>query len=153
MHSMDAIAAMRPRPTTAVGNGRDSEGLNGYVVTPNFFQVLGASAAFGRTFREGDGIVNGASVAVLSHALWARRYGTDSTLFAGIGRKMLPELLSARSCSKVGFVGVETSVCIVPVQTRPSCMFSGARSFKVFTPSISRIDVKLLSALDPSRSV
>ncbi|MEP6834947.1 MAG: ABC transporter permease [Gemmatimonas sp.] len=80
MHSFDAIAAMRPRPATVVGNGGPPEGLSAYVVTPNFFQVLGANAAYGRTFRDGDGIANGASLVVLSHALWTRRYGADTSL-------------------------------------------------------------------------
>ena len=80
MRSFDAIAAMRPRSATVVGNGRDPEGLSAYLVTPNFFQLLGVNAERGRTFRDGDGVVNGELVVVLSHALWSRRYGADSTL-------------------------------------------------------------------------
>ena len=51
-------------------------------VTPNFFQLLGASVALGRDFVESDGTPvvapnRAPTVAILSHEYWQRRYGGD----------------------------------------------------------------------------
>ncbi|HEX8722317.1 MAG TPA: ABC transporter permease [Pyrinomonadaceae bacterium] len=55
-----------------------SERVWGYLVTGNYFEVLGARAARGRTFTpEEDRAPLSAPVAVLSHACWLRRFGGD----------------------------------------------------------------------------
>jgi putative ABC transport system permease protein len=46
-------------------------------VSGNFFRVLGASAALGRTIDPGDDNLGKPNTAVLSHALWQRRFGSD----------------------------------------------------------------------------
>ena len=46
-------------------------------VSGNFFSVLGASAALGRTIDPGDDNLGKPNTAVLSHALWQRRFGSD----------------------------------------------------------------------------
>ncbi|MEP6764000.1 MAG: ABC transporter permease [Gemmatimonadaceae bacterium] len=78
--SMDAIAAIRPTPATTIGNGADPEQLTAYAVTPNLFDVLGVSAARGRTFRADEGALNGALFVILSDALWKRRFGADTSI-------------------------------------------------------------------------
>jgi putative ABC transport system permease protein len=45
--------------------------------TGNFFSVLGAHAALGRTFVDAETWRTGQSVAVLSHHLWRDRFGSD----------------------------------------------------------------------------
>ena len=45
-------------------------------VTPNLFQVLGVTPALGRDFTPSDAN-QGASVAIVSHAAWTRRFGRD----------------------------------------------------------------------------
>ena len=45
--------------------------------TGNFFAVLGARAALGRTFTDAETWRTGQSVAVLSHRLWRDRFGSD----------------------------------------------------------------------------
>lgn len=45
-------------------------------VTPGFFDVLGVRAAHGRLFT-GEEVARGHAVAVISHALWQRRWGGD----------------------------------------------------------------------------
>ena len=52
-------------------------------VTPNFFEVLGAPAALGRTLTESDGVAPNNRVLVLSHALWVAHFGADP---AAVGR-------------------------------------------------------------------
>lgn len=57
--------------------------INGAMVTPNFFQVLGAPAVVGRVFTPAD--ANAGPTVVLSHALWLRAFGGDSTV---VGRRV-----------------------------------------------------------------
>jgi len=52
---------------------------NTAVVSGNFFPTLGMRATFGRTLMEGDDVVGGDAI-VISHALWLRAFGGDSTV-------------------------------------------------------------------------
>ena len=52
---------------------------NTAVVSGNFFTTLGMRAALGRTLMESDDVVGGAAI-VISHALWLRAFGGDSTV-------------------------------------------------------------------------
>lgn len=69
-------------------SGRErSDRVNGYMVTANYFDVLGATPVLGRGFLPGeDRIGAGANVAVLSHAFWKRRFGGDPS---ALGRTLL----------------------------------------------------------------
>lgn len=46
-------------------------------VSGDFFPLVGAPAAMGRTLRPDDERVNGGRVAVMSHGTWVRRFGAD----------------------------------------------------------------------------
>ncbi|HEY5416254.1 MAG TPA: ABC transporter permease [Gemmatimonadaceae bacterium] len=52
---------------------------NTAVVSGNFFTTLGMRATFGRTLMESDDVVGGDAI-VISHALWLRAFGGDSTV-------------------------------------------------------------------------
>ncbi len=54
-------------------------------VSVPFFDVLGAAPLLGRTFRPDDDAPKAARVVILSHRLWASRFGGDSGV---IGRRM-----------------------------------------------------------------
>jgi putative ABC transport system permease protein len=58
------------------GDG-DPEQLRGAFVTTNFFDVLGAAPALGRTFRPEDGAPGAAPTVLLGWDLFQRRYGGD----------------------------------------------------------------------------
>jgi putative ABC transport system permease protein len=49
-------------------------------VSPAYFDVLGAAAALGRTLQAGDDVPGRDRVVVISHTLWASRFGSDPTL-------------------------------------------------------------------------
>jgi macrolide transport system ATP-binding/permease protein len=67
-----------------VGTGGASERVSGAVVSGNYFGVLGVRASLGRLLvPTDDDEPGGEPVAVLSHALWERRFGADS---ATVGR-------------------------------------------------------------------
>jgi putative ABC transport system permease protein len=64
-------------------DGDMPERVQAYHVTPNTFLLLGVSAARGRTFEEAD---RDATVAVISHGLWQRRFGGDPSI---VGRRLV----------------------------------------------------------------
>jgi predicted permease len=60
------------------GGQSEPEQLQASMVSPNFFDVLGVKAYRGRFFYPDEGKKLGADpVVILSHALWARRFGSD----------------------------------------------------------------------------
>jgi len=64
--------------TAALTGESDPEQLRVGLVTPNFFSLLGADAARGRTFSADDESQAAPRAILLSSALWKRRYGADS---------------------------------------------------------------------------
>jgi putative ABC transport system permease protein len=73
MHdAFSAVAAVEARAWTMQANGEGVR-LPGRAVTPEFFQVFGASPALGRFFNADDG----AQSLVLSHAMWQTQFGGD----------------------------------------------------------------------------
>ncbi len=71
---------------TALTGDRDPQQLRIGRVTPDFFTVLGAEAARGRTFRAGDDAGGAPPTILLSDAIWRRRFGGDPTV---VGRRIL----------------------------------------------------------------
>ncbi|HXV65397.1 MAG TPA: ABC transporter permease [Vicinamibacteria bacterium] len=73
----DDVAAMRVIPAHMNRNGAKMR-LWGYLVTGNYFDLLGVSASRGRLFSRGDDLTPGAHpVVVLSYASWQRRFAGD----------------------------------------------------------------------------
>jgi putative ABC transport system permease protein len=63
------------------GGQTEPKQLNGYLVSANFFDVLGVRAFRGRTFFPDEDKKSGAnSVLVMSYSLWTRRFGADPNL-------------------------------------------------------------------------
>jgi predicted permease len=70
--------------STLTGHG-EPERLSGVPVSENFFQVLGVQPAFGRLFTADECTWNGPKAALLSHALWERRFASDPAI---VGRSL-----------------------------------------------------------------
>jgi predicted permease len=67
--------------TTLTLTGADeAERLRGAYVTDNYFDTLGVEARAGRTLRADDSTPGAAPVAVISHRLWQRRFGGESSV-------------------------------------------------------------------------
>jgi putative ABC transport system permease protein len=60
--------------------GDRAELLSGAKVTPDFFRVFGISPLLGRNFRQEDSVPGHEQVIILSHELWARRFGSDPAI-------------------------------------------------------------------------
>jgi putative ABC transport system permease protein len=74
--SFTAVAAFTTEAFTLTGRG-DPEQFRGARVSWNFFDILGVQPALGRTFTPEEDKPGGDQVALISHALWARRFGSD----------------------------------------------------------------------------
>src|SRR5262245_36198818 len=78
------IAATQPGNLTISSDGEPEE-LPGRKVTANLWTVLGVQPMLGRVFTE-DEDTRGARVAVISYALWQRRFGASPD---GLGHKIM----------------------------------------------------------------
>jgi putative ABC transport system permease protein len=79
-HSFSGIAAFGSQGLNLSG-GTEPERLRGTRVTQNFFQVLGTTPTLGRTFTAQEMQLGSHRVAILSNALWQRRFaGSPSAL-------------------------------------------------------------------------
>ncbi len=74
MPSMASATAFTDEQISITG-GAEPERLGGAVVTWSFFEVVGAPLIAGRGFTRAEGEPGADRVAVLSHALWQRRFG------------------------------------------------------------------------------
>ena len=102
----DGLYAYRFAPLSVSHDGA-SERMWGYLVTGNYFEVLGVEAALGRALTPEDDRTAGAHpVAVLSHESWRRRFGADPGV---VGRTLV---VNGRGYTVVGvlpqgFAGTE----------------------------------------------
>src|ERR1019366_911446 len=76
-HVFADMAATKGASANLTADGPPEQVL-GRAVTPNFFDVLGVQPMAGRMFT-GEEDRTGAQVAVISYALWQRRYAADTT--------------------------------------------------------------------------
>lgn len=83
-HAFEASAVFKVWRPTLVGNAEPVR-LSGQRVGAGFFRALGVVPALGRDFQESDDQAKGPNVAVLSDALWRRRFAADRAI---IGRSI-----------------------------------------------------------------
>jgi putative ABC transport system permease protein len=80
-HTFDQFAAMTSFPISANLTGAgEPERLAASGVTGNFFQALGVPPELGRTFQLENEHSGSDQVAVISHALWQQRFGSDRAI-------------------------------------------------------------------------
>ena len=77
--SFTGVAAFTTEDFTLTGRG-DPEQFRGARVSWNFFDILGVRPVLGRTFLPEEDKPGGDSVALVSHALWARRFASDPSI-------------------------------------------------------------------------
>ncbi|HEX8149358.1 MAG TPA: ABC transporter permease [Pyrinomonadaceae bacterium] len=81
--SFEDVAAVDQRTYDLTGRGGEPEKILGFGVTSNFFPLLGAEAALGRTLLPEEDKPGAHRVAVLSHGLWQRRFGGERSAVGG----------------------------------------------------------------------
>jgi putative ABC transport system permease protein len=89
------MAALSWRSLSLTGDG-EPERVSAYGVTSNLFPLLGVQPALGRNFLPEEESPGASNVAILSHALWQRRYGGDHAV---IGRDIT---LNGRNHTVIG---------------------------------------------------
>ena len=79
--TLSGVAAYRYAPV-ALSRTQDEipSFVGAWVVSGNFFAVLGVPPALGRSFRDDEDRPGAAAVVVISHALWERRFGSDPSV-------------------------------------------------------------------------
>src|SRR5262249_19576825 len=77
--SLESIAAWTTFPRNLAHNGV-AERLEGILVSPNFFDCLGVKMNLGRDFLPQDAREEQAQAAIISDALWRRRFGSDPNI-------------------------------------------------------------------------
>jgi putative ABC transport system permease protein len=80
-----AGAAAFERQSFVLTGGEEPEQLSGVAASASLFSVLGVHTALGRTFVESEDVAGNDRVVVLSHGLWARRFGADPAV---VGRRL-----------------------------------------------------------------
>jgi putative ABC transport system permease protein len=75
--SFAALAAVRPRTVVLPEDDGGGERLAAVEVTPSYFEVAGVAPRLGRGIGPADAEPGAPPVAVLTHELWARRFGAD----------------------------------------------------------------------------
>ena len=90
-----AASFTMPLPVNLTGNG-EPERLTSAGVTGNYFDALGVKPMLGRTFVLENEKPGNDEVAVLSYALWQRRFGGDSNI---VNKTVV---LDGRACQVIG---------------------------------------------------
>ena len=83
--AFESFAVMRTFRPTMTALDQAPERLDGQHVTHRYFEVVGVAPVLGRTFRAADDQLNGPLVAILSDALWRRRFDADPAI---VGREI-----------------------------------------------------------------
>jgi putative ABC transport system permease protein len=115
--SFDGLAFIRGQTVILATPEGPEQVVAGYV-SPEFFRVVGSAPALGRGFTADEKRAGGPQVAVISDALWRRRFGSDP---AAIGRSVA---IDDRSVTIVGVMprsfGYPTWATIwMPITTLP----------------------------------
>src|SRR5215475_7567908 len=111
--SFERLAAFRVRSFTLTGSGEPAR-LNGVVASAELFALLGVAPSLGRSFRAEEDNA-GASVVILSHGLWRRRFNSDPQV---IGRNIT---LDDRSLT---IVGVAPAGFQFPIEAEPADLWT-----------------------------
>ena len=79
-HVFAEVAAADEFRTASLTAERESEAVPAAAVSANYFDVLGVTAQFGRTFSVGEDQSGQDHVVILGHQLWERRFGADPSV-------------------------------------------------------------------------
>jgi predicted permease len=108
----EAFGAIWANTGAITGDGEPQQ-LRIGLVTTNFFDVLGASAALGRTFTADDESSGPPTAVLLSAGLWQARYGGDPTI---VGRRIL---VNGQPMTVVGVMPVNFRLLMPPDSSVP----------------------------------
>ena len=126
--SFEQVAAAIPYSYDYTGGG-EPEVFFGAQVTEGFWDALGVRPALGRFFRPGEHARGGQPVAIITHALWQRRFGGDPGIVNSAisldgalmdrGRRAARGLQTATAAAARGALGLDTEADSGSREARP----------------------------------
>ena len=122
--SFDGLSALYYTSLNLTGTS-EPERISSAYVTSDLFQTFGVQPALGRAFAKEEANLGGARVAIISHGLWQRRFGSDASI---IGKNVL---LSGNPTTVIGVM---------------------ARDFQLQFPTNMQVDIWIPLHLDAARS-
>ena len=120
------LAAVRDQPVSLRENDQ-AEQLLAEIVSGNYFSLLGVPAASGRTISSEDDHPGANRVAVISHGLWQRRFGSDPRLL-GSTLNLNGDVFTVVGIAPKEFPGITAGIFTdlwVPLQQSESWFGSG----------------------------
>ena len=117
--------------TAALTGDNEPEQLRIGHVSHDFFSLLGANAALGRTFIDSDVAKGPPTAIVLSAAVWRRRYGGDPSI---VGRRIL---VNGRPTTVVGVMPADFRLLMPPDASVPDDL-EAFQPFDRFLPEYPR---------------
>lgn len=122
VRAFSGVAAHRMRTAALeLGEGADARPVQVGVVSGNYFDVLGVSAARGRLLTSADTVPGAPPVAVLSHAVWTELGRPDAVVGSDIHINGTP--FRVVGVAPTGFVGLRLQAqpaAWIPVESWPS---------------------------------
>ncbi|HEX3868682.1 MAG TPA: ABC transporter permease [Gemmatimonadaceae bacterium] len=128
-HTFAGSAVYEPAAYSVAGSGGDPERVNALRASIALMGVLGVAPARGRDFTASDADTSSASVAIISDALWRRRFNADPTI---VGRRVDIE---ARPVTIVGVMPPSFQFPIPGAGGEPADVFVPIR----FTAALSQL--------------
>jgi len=121
--TLDSVAAYNTGELTLSGSG-PAERIASTQATPSLARVLRVQPAIGRWFVDQEGETGAAPTAVLSHGLWARRYGLDPGIVGqSIRLNGVPTQVIGVMPATFAFPVPRTEVWVAAQSTRASASF------------------------------
>jgi predicted permease len=133
---------------TLAGGSADAERVSGAAVSASLFKVLRAGAARGRVFLPGDDKVGSPNAAVISDALWRRRFNADPNI---VGRTAL---VNGVSTTIIGVLAPGFAFPLPGLGSTPADVFSPYW----ITPEIEKLrgnayNTSLIARLSPGKTL
>jgi predicted permease len=109
---IDIAAGAPSGPANVVVDGQ-AEIATAYIVSGNFFGLLGVSTVVGRTISPDDDRPGAPPVAVISHAYWTRRFGRDPAV---VGRVVQVNSVPVTivGVTSPAYTGIQRAVAVPP---------------------------------------
>jgi putative ABC transport system permease protein len=147
--SLEDLAAYRQGQIRLTGGDR-AERVRGVETTPDFFRLLGVSAAMGRLFDARDGTAGAPNVVVVSHAMWREYLASDPAIVGrtlgldGVDHTVVGVLPEAFQFTLVGRASVWRVLTFTPEQAvnrRPRSLIGLGRLRQGFTLEQARSEL------------
>jgi predicted permease len=122
----ESLAASQPVVLSSAGES-EAERWRGFIVTGNYFEVLGVGAQVGRTFQASDEQPSESQPVVISDALWRGRFNADASV-VGQTVKLNNESYTIVGVTAASFRGLRTGLppeFWVPMRSTPNEAGSG----------------------------